>query len=418
MVTLSSIGNAGAEDSEDPRLVVKDPFTSVTAIANLRSCIDVSDEEAVNLGRLRKLSYHFDSPGGVKPVDDTTDVVMDRQADITLDNFGSTTVTKLIEDQRRGWCETDIKIGDISVTQTGFNRVAAKYHARADFRDCGWIFGVHYENDVGSAWGDVSLVYGINEQNEIELLSQEITNTGQDKSPFYEALELISNVIPAIYPQSIALSVAIKSNLPSTSGSYDPEGAMTRLMKDQFMALAAGVTSIEAFTKRLDKLRPPVLQYKRVPMETGLQALDTTTSVFRYTESTHFPSDLGVESYDMKVAEIKLLEELKLPSDRRHTVQLGENLWTIAAKYYSDPKLYLFLEDRNELKGKPIWPGEQIIVPLMTELCAAVRGGTMVLPGDTLWGLRAKYAGYKPSVQDFRSGILSLIYPYERLRRP
>lgn len=412
---LIALGGAAVAQDGDPALKTFSPFVSTTAIENLRECIYVSDLDAENLSRVREFGYNFSAPGG-----NTSEpsLKIERFAIIDLDGLGKRDIRKRVEALRGGNCETDTKISNISVELVGINRVAVGYHARVDLRNCGSFLGIEYKDDVGSAWGDVSFLLVLNSDYQLEMQEMKVSNSGSETKPFYDIVGKIANIVPFFHPVGLVLHDEISKKIDSFSAGPGLSGALVGLFESDFMKVANGVSTVEQFAKDIELLRPPVWVYDRVEAETGLVAMADEGSTFKFVEAVVIPGDLGVDAYGFKVAEIKLIDELRIPKPRVHKVKTGESLWSIAGEYYVDAKLFSLIERVNGLRGKVIRPGDEVVVPLGTELCGEVNKGAIVLPGDTVWSLKAKHDGFDPTGADFRSGRLDVIYPYELLRLP
>ncbi|MBE0003857.1 LysM peptidoglycan-binding domain-containing protein [Citrobacter freundii] len=116
--------------------------------------------------------------------------------------------------------------------------------------------------------------------------------------------------------------------------------------------------------------------------------------------------------------EVEFLSDLNEVSPSMHTVVKGETLWDIVGKKYRDPRLFLVVARKNNLRrGEILIPGKVLALPRWQELCGELTTNPLaVRKGDSLWKKAAR--GEIP--RDLKqvktmSGKRNLIYPLEVL---
>jgi hypothetical protein len=401
-------------DESDP-LCVDRPFASITAIENLKKCVKVEDDEGQKLSQISKISYVFDPAEGADLPN--REILLDRTTTIKSSALGSNRIVQAIEAQRGGNCETDTKIWNISVSLASRNRIAVSYSAQVDKRDCGHFLGIPYKNDVGSGGADVHLVYRLTDTFGLQEESRVLTNEWRRRNWTYSVLGF---VLPAIGSfGAIALQIKQEIEIASITVSGASASTLTATFANDFQVLAAGLASAEDFARDVDLLHAPVWDFQRDPGLTGLVELGGSESTLQLAERVSIrPKLFGPKVFQWKKEEIKAIYELRFPRPRIHTVVRGESLWSIASKYYTEPKMFALIESASGLKRTRIRPGQGLIVPFYTELCDQNNQGRIVRPGDNVWALRQKHVGYNPSPREFRSKRLRLIYPFETVRLP
>lgn len=85
--------------------------------------------------------------------------------------------------------------------------------------------------------------------------------------------------------------------------------------------------------------------------------------------------------------------------DYIYTVNLGDNLWQIAKKIYSDPFMWEFLAGYNsvDIESRIIWPGMKLRIPYNTSKYVAQEGDDMFKIAAKLYNsplFAARLAGY------------------------
>lgn len=407
VTVLMLVGTTGTRAQQDPNLVVDAPFDSITAIDNLRKCVEVSEGEGAKLAQIRRIAYDFFPAGGQAPSTLGERVSIARTVQLTSDGLSANRIIQAIEAKRGGSCETDVKIWNISVNLAAPNRIVASYAARVDLRDCGSFLGIPYENDVGSAGANVHLAWRIAEDFTVAEELPVLTNQWKDTNWFYDFIGFAAfgSIGPVISKVAFdTQSVSLSSDVFSTAFEHE------------YQAMAAGFQTAQDFIDDVNLLNAPVWNFQRVPEQSGVVQLGANESTLQLTERVSILPKFGPETYGMKVAEIKALFELRFPRPRRHVVSQGESLWKIAAQYYAEPKMFELIRSASGLRSSRIERGQELIVPFYTELCEQVNAGSIVRPGDTVWMLKQRHLGYEPTPADFSSGRLNLIYPFERLR--
>ncbi len=193
-------------------------------------------------------------------------------------------------------------------------------------------------------------------------------------------------------------------------------GAFSNLFKSNFLALSSGVSTAEAFRRKIELIRAPVLPYQRVNEQTGVTQMDSDSTKVTFVEKVEIPADLGSETYDIKRAEVRFLNQLKISSPNKYVVAKGDSLWSISERTYGDGKVFTILEQLNGIRSGRVRVGQEIELITLSDLCEQDNKRHVVRPGDTVWGLKKEVPGLQPKAKDFRSRRLSLIYPYELFR--
>ncbi|WP_168879113.1 LysM peptidoglycan-binding domain-containing protein [Rhizobium sp. P28RR-XV] len=397
----------------DPDLNVDRPFSTSTAIDNVKLC-DPNIQNAEELSRIEKFFYDFVPERGGDGQDGSPEVTITRNIAFSMPEIGSSPISAKIHSLDHSSCESELKTSDIKVEIPDGHHITVSFHVDVSANDCGWFLGVHYKNYIGSGSADIRLSFVLDSDLQVQMDGNPaISNEHYDTNPFFDFIGAVS---PMGTPVAALLRSMVHAALVDNLGA-----AATHLYEignqAAFKAVNASNSSIAAYSKSLDLLGSPSWVLTTDPIMSGFSPGNPAAPTFVLVQRTTLAPYFGPTAYAIRVGEIAYIKDLAIPKPRVHEVKSGESIWRIAKGYRLDPHIYLRVEDINGLRGKPIRPGDKIIVPLLYEACEAiVIQDSLVRPADSVYKINArKLEGFRPKPSDLRSGNLNLIYPYESI---
>ncbi len=397
----------------DDQFGVAYPFKTPLSRENFKKCYpDVKDDDLKGLAKLRWYGYRsFGAPEVCPPAlgpDCKTGTkfflttrVMRFETDINQSSFNQT-----LDSMQGGDCSFN-RMKNRSFT-VGRNRISAHFQAFHQERAC--AFGA--KTDVGDGSVDVDLWATLNDDFSISRGSSE-SNRKSSYLGFIDG-KLLDNVGINL------ISFQLGGIIPQLVKSVIQVGAFSGISNDLNFA-GAGIdlyrySSVRPILDSIGQVKPQT-DYIFDRPASGFAVEDSVVSI--ETLQTAYALELFRDPFiGTRRTEVEFLSDLNEISPSMHTVAKGETLWDIVGKRYRDPRLFLVVARKNNLRrGEILAPGRVLALPRWQELCGELTANPLaVRKGDSLWKKAAR--GEIP--RDLKqvktmSGRRNLIYPLEVL---